>query len=736
MSSMNALISSLFSEQLIHAISLTILHSIWQGSLLALVVVGLLKRYMQWRAAQRHRVAMASLLLMLCISFFTFIFYFFQASGGGSSPSDLGIAASGHNAYYIHLLSDESQGLTGMIQENYHRIALTWLVGVLLFSLRVLGGSFYLASLKRSLQFEVPARLSGQFTRMVERLRIEDSIRLAVSDKVTVPFMLGHFKPIIVMPVAVINALSPQEVEAIFIHELAHIMRKDYIMNVFLMGMESLFFYHPAVWWISSIVKSERENACDEMALKIYPNRLNYAKTLVKLGELQEVKTPSFALSFLHNKKCLMKRIKRILNLDEKSNRLTEKLGVFVLLMAGLLTLTSASNLVSPDSGKEVQELSILETLSNVISTEADVSIEIDNDLSNDVDIQPEPVESISLNKGESKYDESGSTIVRINGNDVTKGLAKASIEGLPSIRRLIDDLKPLSRRDTIDDEESRERRRRLRAELREKRQEMNKIRKEVREKMKEARETYHREHRDEMKKLRQDIREKQRELRKVYRHKDRKEHRDRRHEKDHDDEGFGFEHWGEDWKLDLERLSEDMAHLSEELSIAFSSEHGDFAELAAELNSELQDMDFDHAFEFHSNLTNLNHDIGQMVRDAMSLADHDFDFDFSFGEDGEFMNLKDLLRHKGMLKSELIETLEKDGLINEEGHTVIELKDGVLMVNGEKQSEAMREKYAQLINDFGLSGSADDGNTTITIYKDKDKKNDKLSKINISMEH
>ena len=132
---------------------------------------------------------------------------------------------------------------------------------------------------------------------------------------------------------------STAEVEAILAHELAHIARRDYLINLIQSFIEILFFFHPIVWWISMQIRVEREHCCDDLALQKGTDRLVYAKALLRLKELQ-THAPQLALSFGGNQKYLLNRIQRILNQSQHKSTIMEKFVVTCLLLISLLFLS------------------------------------------------------------------------------------------------------------------------------------------------------------------------------------------------------------------------------------------------------------------------------------------------------------------------------------------------------------------------------------------------------------
>src|SRR5207248_10168500 len=125
-----------------------------------------------------------------------------------------------------------------------------------------------------------------------------------------VPVVMGHLRPVILMPVGLFAGLSVDQVEAILLHELAHIRRHDYPINLLQIFVEGLAFYHPAVWWISGVIRAERENCCDDLVVATTGDAHEYA---VALAALEQNRWATRETALAANGGTLVKRIRRML---------------------------------------------------------------------------------------------------------------------------------------------------------------------------------------------------------------------------------------------------------------------------------------------------------------------------------------------------------------------------------------------------------------------------------------
>src|SRR5687767_4879168 len=124
-----------------------------------------------------------------------------------------------------------------------------WAFGVVLLSIRLLGGWWNVRSLRTRSLSPMPPWCVEAISRLTGYMRITRPVSFAVSLSVSAPVVIGHIKPLVLLPAAALSALSPSQLEAILAHELAHVRRHDYLVNLMQTVIETLLFYHPAVWW-------------------------------------------------------------------------------------------------------------------------------------------------------------------------------------------------------------------------------------------------------------------------------------------------------------------------------------------------------------------------------------------------------------------------------------------------------------------------------------------------------
>jgi beta-lactamase regulating signal transducer with metallopeptidase domain len=346
----------IFSYQLDQALGWTVFHSLWQTTLIAFVT-GIILALLRHKAAKtRYRVASLGMSAMLLAASVTFAMYLFDGATPVEQPTTQSVVATVDNdkiqaivapaTMPVPVQPTEAKPNQGFAQrfskindlatQNLPLIVLIWFAGMLLFLLKLLGGLLQVFDLKRRMNFSADAYWADLLQKLTEKVGVKTQIELLESALVRSPITIGHLKPVILFPIGIINLLSEKEVEAILAHELAHIMRKDYIVNILQHLVEAVFYFHPAMWWLSSQVRQERENACDDVAIELTGDKVNYAKALVAVKEMEMyVQTPALAFSGTRKKE-LLGRVHRLLAQPKKSVNLLEK-GVTTVLIATLV---------------------------------------------------------------------------------------------------------------------------------------------------------------------------------------------------------------------------------------------------------------------------------------------------------------------------------------------------------------------------------------------------------------
>jgi len=364
---------SLFNRQLEYALGWMVLHSLWQGMAIALLT-GVLLIALRHRSAQlRYIVANFGLFAVMITAGFTFYRYYATAPVEDQLTIQISPAAAPQiNTALLDQLAqmdpaqpliteEELSALEDLalvvpepdlvavdrgfnwpdiqvyFDQHLPLIVGFWLLGVAIFLLRLLSSVSYVYYLKGRMNFPADEFWLDLLDDLTVKTGLDKAISLVESALVRTPQVVGYLKPMILFPLGMINRLPAAEVEAILAHELAHILRHDHLLNVLQGFVETLFYYHPGVWWISAQVRTERESAADELAIQLTGDSLTYAKALVTVQEMGFMPM-SPALAFAGQQKSqFMLRLQRILHIKSPTTNTMEKM-LTVVLVAGTLS--------------------------------------------------------------------------------------------------------------------------------------------------------------------------------------------------------------------------------------------------------------------------------------------------------------------------------------------------------------------------------------------------------------
>lgn len=220
------------------------------------------------------------------------------------------------------------------VTSNSHLILGAWVIGAIVFLLRLAGGLWYVRKVIRCCA-EPGEDALAPLQRILAKLHFKKRIRLVQSTMVVSPLVVGVFKPLIILPAGFATGISSEQLEAVLAHELVHITRRDYLINFLQCVVESLFFFNPFVWILSELIRREREHVCDDAVVQLGFDKITYARTLAALEE-SRLHENVLTLSLADNKKLLLHRIKRLMEKSIKTHSTIEKLIPVVLLIVGL----------------------------------------------------------------------------------------------------------------------------------------------------------------------------------------------------------------------------------------------------------------------------------------------------------------------------------------------------------------------------------------------------------------
>ena len=236
-------------------------------------------------------------------------------------------------------------------------VSVVWFVGAFLAGLRMVAGWALSRRLVARAKVATENRWQARVATWCEELGVNKAVRFLVSDAIDSPLVVGWLKPVILWPTAALHGMTPQDVEAIIAHELAHIRRGDVLINLLQACIEVLFFHHPAAWWISAQIRAEREYCADDLAVRMLDRsesgtKLSYARALLALEEHRSI--PLLSVAAKGGK--LLDRIRRLVGVETTGHSPARPLvgglvttSLLGILLAGVF-VTSPSRAIGPRS--------------------------------------------------------------------------------------------------------------------------------------------------------------------------------------------------------------------------------------------------------------------------------------------------------------------------------------------------------------------------------------------------
>lgn len=377
-----SVLSKLFPEFMLEALGWTLIHSLWQGALFAVVLALILIGMRRFSSHARYVISVLVLTLFAVSTICTFVLSYAPLpritdlqTGEKLSQSDLVTIDLSNSRADSKIIDKEEhppyfsgmpillRDLSGYLGRHIPLIVTIWFLGVLLLLLRFLGS---LAVIRRLRVYQcqvVPAHWQAEVLRLSQQIGLRKNIQLISSRIALNPMAIGVLKPTIIFPSKLFTALAESQITVILVHELAHLKRNDYLVNILQSLVEILYFYHPGIWWISANIRNERENCCDDIAVALTGEPINYARTLIQLQE-DNYRAKGPALAFTGIRYSFKSRIERLLNQPTVFSDFREGLVTALILVVGILALgfgihqgSDNQNLLSPLSNPWVENV-------------------------------------------------------------------------------------------------------------------------------------------------------------------------------------------------------------------------------------------------------------------------------------------------------------------------------------------------------------------------------------------
>ena len=335
---------------MMQAIFWTLAHSLWQGLLLAIaggVAIIITKRS---GAALRYNILSALFSLFIAVACFTFIKQLHIASVANGMPvADLSkvhgdtvidaFATANNNNAAAVVEKNYIEQFIGYFNEHASLVVGIWFIIMTAQCIRLLANIGYAQRIRYYKTYTPSLYWQQKLSELAERIQIKRHIALLESEIVKIPLTVGFLKPVILFPFSVLSQLPPDQVEAVFLHELAHIKRKDYLVNLLQSFAELFFFFNPGVLWISSLIRDERENCCDDIAIREINDKKEFIHALVSFQEYN-LNGSKYSLAFPGRKNHLLNRVKRIITNNNKTLNNMEKISLAAgIVILGVITI-------------------------------------------------------------------------------------------------------------------------------------------------------------------------------------------------------------------------------------------------------------------------------------------------------------------------------------------------------------------------------------------------------------
>lgn len=367
----------------------TLLHFVWQGALIAVLTAAALAVLRRSAADVRYVVATIAMSLMLMMPLMTATELSrasettnVAAPGGGAetapapAPAHADALAPAAPRTLTAAAIAKAAAIERVRVESWLPVlVLAWLCGVGMLSLRLMSGWLWVQRMKSHGAIAADAGWQHIAARLSRRLHIGRPVTLLQSALVDVPTVIGWLKPVILLPVSALAGLTPHQLEAILAHELAHIRRHDYLVNLVQTLVETLLFYHPAVWWLSRRIRVERENCCDDLAVSLCGDPYTYAKAL---ADLEELRGASGQLVMAASGGSLVQRVRRLLGAPTHAGRAPGWLagGAAIIVMFGIAAGAVGTDAFQTAPVPQPPQTAVVAAPSSVAAPTAEVSVQ------------------------------------------------------------------------------------------------------------------------------------------------------------------------------------------------------------------------------------------------------------------------------------------------------------------------------------------------------------------------
>jgi beta-lactamase regulating signal transducer with metallopeptidase domain/beta-lactamase class D len=295
------------TSALVHQIGWSLIHSLWQDALIVLMLAAILKLLSRARPQSRYFIACVALTAMIILPVITaYVLHIRQTAPldmviDDDSAAVMSVDSGIHNIRvieneriagtqkinWINRTITETRNTSERVEKFLPWLILFWLVGVIIYAIKLSGGLFCAANLRRLPVNVSNPELDNLVNELTSRLSIKRRIKICESSLINVPMTIGWIYPLILIPPSSLLGLTPFQLQTIISHELIHIKRYDFLINFLQSIAETLLFYHPAAIWTSRKIREEREYICDDLTLALCKDSVGYARALTKVARFQ-----------------------------------------------------------------------------------------------------------------------------------------------------------------------------------------------------------------------------------------------------------------------------------------------------------------------------------------------------------------------------------------------------------------------------------------------------------------
>lgn len=372
-------LAQILNYPFVETLGWSLIHFLWQGILIAFLAAVLLAMLKNASASLRYFVACLAFVLMAsspAVTIWTLNSDRAIASGTAANSTEASselarptgngsVVTTGDLTATLPQTPDElpehpaggplttataSEPSAGTLEPWLTTLVAGWLFGVTALSLRLVLTLVQVSRLRTQVTSIVPQEMTDRLAELTRRLEVSRPVRLAQSALVEVPTVISALKPLILLPATAMTGLTAEQLDAILAHEIAHIRRHDYLVNLVQTVIETLLFYHPGVWWLSGRIRQERENCCDDIASDLCENPIRYAEALVRMEELR---TPAGRLALAATGGSLKTRIRRLLGQTSHESSTNWWVGGLVSLLIVFGLVVTLGNLSSQSQAEE-----------------------------------------------------------------------------------------------------------------------------------------------------------------------------------------------------------------------------------------------------------------------------------------------------------------------------------------------------------------------------------------------